>query len=211
MTNWTLARRSVSFYFKSHLGTVLGAAIATAVLTGALLVGDSVRGSLRGMALARIGKIDVALASGDRLFRAELANDLQKSLSDSRAVAVLQLPATVSKPDGTARANQVQVTGVDEKFWELANQSPGVLGDSSVFLNGRLAKQLKTKVGETVLLRVPRVSHLSRDAPLSPEEDATVALRLEVAAIVNDEQFGRFGLAASQVPPMNGRGAASVA
>ena len=69
MTNWTLARRSVAFYFRSHLGTLLGAAIATAVLTGALLVGDSVRGSLREMALARIGKIDVALASGDRLFR----------------------------------------------------------------------------------------------------------------------------------------------
>ncbi|MGZ8939118.1 MAG: FtsX-like permease family protein, partial [Limisphaerales bacterium] len=203
MTNWTLARRSVSFYFKSHLGTLLGAAIATAVLTGALLVGDSVRGSLRAMAMARIGKVDVALASGDRLFRAALADDLQKSLAGSRAVAVLQLPATVSKPDGTARANQVQVTGVDGEFWELANQSPGALGESSVFINDRLAKQLKTKVGGTVLLRVPRVSHLSRDAPLSPEEDATVALRLEVAAIVNDEQFGRFGLAASQVPPMN--------
>lgn len=203
MTNWTLARRSVSFYFKSHLGTLLGAAIATAVLTGALLVGDSVRGSLRAMAMARIGKVDVALASGDRLFRAALGNDLQKTLPGTRAVAVLQLPATVSKPDGTARANQVQVTGVDGSFWDLANQSPGELQESSVFINDRLAKQLKTKVGETVLLRVPRVSHLSRDAPLSPEEDATVALRLEVAAIVNDEQFGRFGLAASQVPPMN--------
>jgi hypothetical protein len=43
ISNWTLARRSVAFYFRSHLGTILGAAIATAVLTGALLVGDSVR------------------------------------------------------------------------------------------------------------------------------------------------------------------------
>src|SRR5688500_4751228 len=134
MTNWTLARRSVSFYFTSHLGTLLGAAIATAVLTGALLVGDSVRGSVRAMALARIGKIDVALTSGDRLFRAALADDFQKALLNSRAVAVLQMPATLSKPDGSARANQVQVTGVDSKFWELANQSPGSLGESSVFI-----------------------------------------------------------------------------
>ena len=70
ISNWTLARRSVAFYLKSHLGTILGAAIATAVLTGALLVGDSVRGSLRAMALARLGKVDTVLASGDRLFRA---------------------------------------------------------------------------------------------------------------------------------------------
>ena len=203
MTIWTLARRSVSFYFRSHLGTLLGAAIATAVLTGALLVGDSVRGSLRAMALARIGKIDIALASGDRLFRTALADDLQKNLSGSRVVPALQLPATVSKPDGTARANQVQVTGVNDRFWQLANASPGALGASEVFINDRLARQLKTAVGETILLRVPRISHLSRDAPLSPEEDATVSLRLEVRAILRDDQFGRFGLAASQVPPLN--------
>jgi ABC-type antimicrobial peptide transport system permease subunit len=203
MTNWTLARRSAAFYFKSHLGTLLGAAIATAVLTGALLVGDSVRGSLRVMALARIGNIDVALATGDRLFRAALANELQSNLANSRVVPALQLPATVSRPDGVARANQVQVTGVDDRFWQLAGASPGALGASEVFINDRLARQLKTAVGETILIRVPRISHLSRDAPLSPEEDTTVALRLEVGAIVNDNQFGRFGLAASQVPPLN--------
>jgi putative ABC transport system permease protein len=203
MTNWTLARRSVAFYLRSHLGTLLGAAIATAVLSGALLVGDSVRGSLRDMALARIGKIDVALASGDRLFRTALADELQANVTGSRVAPALQLPATVSKPDGTARANQVQVTGVDDRFWQLANQSPGSLSGSDVIINERLARQLKTTVGETILLRVPRVSHLSRDAPLSPEEDATIALRLEVRAIANDDQFGRFGLAASQVPPLN--------
>lgn len=203
MTNWTLARRSAGFYLKSHLGTLLGAAIATAILTGALLVGDSVRGSLRAMALARIGKIDVALASGDRLFRGALADDMQAKLANSRVVPALQLPATVSKPDGSARANLVQVTGVDDRFWELANDSPGKLGPADVFINDRLARQLKTAVGETILIRVPRVSHLSRDAPLSPEEDTTVALRLDVRAIVSDDQFGRFGLAASQVPPLN--------
>ena len=203
MTTWTLARRSVSFYFRSHLGTLVGAAIATAVLTGALLVGDSVRGSLRGMALARIGKIDVALASGDRLFRAALGNEIQEILGRATVAPALQLPATGSKPDGSARANQVQVTGVDDRFWPLANQSPGALSEGAVFINDRLARQLKTSVGETILLRVPRVSHLSRDAPLSPEEDATIALRLEVRAVLSDDQFGRFGLAASQVPPMN--------
>ena len=204
MRNWTLARRSVAFHFRSHLGTIFGAAIATAVLTGALLVGDSVRGSLRAMALERLGKIDVALASGDRLFRAALAADLQKELGGTSAVtALLQLPGSAGKPDGSARANQVQVTGVDDRFWDLAIQSPGAVPDGGIFINDRLARQLKTKKGETILLRVPRVSHLSRDAPLSPEEDATIALRLNVAEVLSDQEFGRFGLAASQVPPLN--------
>lgn len=203
MTDWTLARRSIAFHLRSHLGTIFGAAIATAVLTGALLVGDSVRGSLRAMALARLGKMDVALASGDRLFRTALAGDLEAQLAGASVAAALQLPGSMNKPDGSARANQVQVTGVDERFWAFAKSSPGALPPDSVFINDRLARQLKVAIGETVLLRVPRISHLSRDAPLSPEEDATVALRLEIAGVLSDDQFGRFGLAASQVPPLN--------
>lgn len=204
MTSWTLARRSFSYYLRSHVGTVFGAAIATAVLTGALLVGDSVRGSLRGMALARIGQADLAMASGDRLFREALAADLAVELPQCKIAAVLQLPGTAGSPDGAARANQVQITGVSENFWKLANQTPSAtLASNEVWLNQRLAGQLRAKPGDTILLRVPRVSHLSRDAPLSPEEDSTVSLRLEVAKIVSDEQFGRFSLAASQVPPFN--------
>src|SRR5688572_1386225 len=116
ISNWTLARRSVAFYFKSHLGTILGGAIATAVLTGALLVGDSVRGSLRGMALARLGVIQTALASGDRLFRTELAQELGYPIViptpmgtqvPVTMVAALQVVGTANTPDGSARANQV--------------------------------------------------------------------------------------------------------
>jgi putative ABC transport system permease protein len=213
ISNWTLARRSVAFYFRSHLGTIAGAAIATAVLTGALLVGDSVRGSLRAMALARLGKIETALASGDRLFRSALAQDLQRelgapgnvpaSLRPFDAVAALQVMGSANTPDGSARANQVQVIGVDDHFWKLANKSPGALAEGSVFVNDRLARQLQARSGDTILLRLPRVSHLSRDAPLAAEEDATAALRLELKRIVTDDEFGRFGLAASQLPPLN--------
>ena len=52
----------------------LGVAVATAVLTGALLVGDSVRGSLRDLTLQRLGRIDSALVTG-HFFRA-LADEL---------------------------------------------------------------------------------------------------------------------------------------
>ena len=54
----------------------------------------------------------------------------------------------------------------------------------------------------TILLRVQKPQALSADAPLAPEEDATVALRLRVQAIVGDAHFGRFGLQASQVAPL---------
>ena len=80
MTTFTLIRRSLRFHARAHLGALLGAAVGSAVLVGALIVGDAVRGSLRDMALARLGKVEVALASGDRVFRDQLARDLAPKL-----------------------------------------------------------------------------------------------------------------------------------
>ena len=45
MTFRTLIRRSLRFHWRSHLGVVLGAAMGSAALIGALVVGDSVRES----------------------------------------------------------------------------------------------------------------------------------------------------------------------
>ena len=73
MTITTLILRSLRFHARTHLGAGLGAAVGSSVLIGALVVGDSVRGSLRDMALARLGPIQLALSSNDRFFRSELA------------------------------------------------------------------------------------------------------------------------------------------
>ena len=75
MTYWTLIRRGLRFHARSHLGTLLGVVIGSAILIGALAVGDSVRESLRAIALSRLGKTGFALASNDRFFRAELAKN----------------------------------------------------------------------------------------------------------------------------------------
>src|SRR2546428_8274840 len=83
MTLRTLIFRNLRFHARAHLGALLGAAIGSAVLIGALVVGDSVRGSLRDIALRRLGKMECALVGGDRLFRAALAQDLT-SITKSR-------------------------------------------------------------------------------------------------------------------------------
>ncbi|EEF60550.1 ABC transporter permease [Pedosphaera parvula] len=204
MTFWKLIFRSLRFHARAHLGVIIGAAVGSAALVGALVVGDSVKESLHELGLLRLGRVDHAIAAGDRFFRAELANQIHPS-EKSRSAAVLQLPGTVSSQDASARANQVQILGVDAGFWDLANQSPGIaeIPKDAVVLNQPLASQLKAKVGDTVLLRIQKPSLLSRDAPITPQEDFSVALRLKVADVVTDQQFGRFSLQANQVAPFN--------
>ncbi|MFN3408619.1 MAG: hypothetical protein ACK45B_06475, partial [Limisphaerales bacterium] len=65
----TLLWRSLCFHWRSHLGVVSGAAIGSAALIGALIVGDSVKGSLRERALERLGNTVAALNAGDRLLQ----------------------------------------------------------------------------------------------------------------------------------------------
>src|SRR5438876_615490 len=118
MTFRTLIRRSLRFHARAHLGVVLGAAVGSAALIGALVVGDSVRHSLRQMALSRLGKIHFALNTQDRLFQTSLRQRLDRAppagyvrvdsattadinpLSASAQSLALVLPGVVAKPDG---------------------------------------------------------------------------------------------------------------
>lgn len=204
MNHGILVKRSLWFHWRTNLGVLLGAAVATAILAGALIVGDSVRFSLRGMALSRIGNAKLVLNGHDRLFRAALADDLQSKL-DAPVAPILFLPGTVSVPEGGARAHQVQVLGVEDRFWELGGGSYRLdaKDDEGVALNQRLAVHLDAKVGDTVILRIDKPDRLSRDAPLSPDEDHAVLLRMKVRAVLTDDDFGRFSLRAAQVPPFN--------
>jgi len=194
----TLVLASARHYWRTHLGVILGAALGAMVLTGALLVGDSVKATLREQALARVGQIEVAMTGGDRFFRAALAEE-----GTPRTAAVMLLRGSVARADGASRINQAQVVGVGADFWELAPESGGELPADGLALNERAAAQLGVKVGETLIVRVEKPGLFSRDAPLSGEENEIVSIRVKLAKILTDAEFGRFSLQAGQVPPFS--------
>ncbi|HXN48518.1 MAG TPA: hypothetical protein VN893_17850, partial [Bryobacteraceae bacterium] len=72
MRTSTLLARNLTWYWRTNLAALLGVAAATAVLGGALLVGESVRWSLRELALARLGNAEVVVTRVG-FFREELA------------------------------------------------------------------------------------------------------------------------------------------
>jgi ABC-type lipoprotein release transport system permease subunit len=197
-----LILRSLRFYWRTNLGVLLGVAVAGAILTGALVVGDSVRASLRQAALARLGATQLALATPDRFFRAVLADEMQPDLHATVAPLLL-LRGTVTLPDGSARANAAQVVGTEERFWRMGGSSNllAAAGSDEAIINSRLAQQLGVGAGETIIVRVEQPALISRDVPLSGRSDLSVALRLRVRAVAGDADFGRFGLRADQTPP----------
>ncbi len=209
MTAWRLIARSLVHYRRTHAAVATGAAVATAVLVGALLVGASVRQTLRTQAWWRIGSVQHALIGGDRFFGDDLGERLARPLSPMPTrpghAAAIVAPAAAARPDGAARVNAAQIIGVDERFWTLApDPATSVpLSDGEVAVNVEAARRLDVTVGQDVVVRIDRLGGLPRDAVLGEREDTSVALRLRVTAIVSDRQFGRFALAVSPEPAAN--------
>ena len=238
MTLATLIRRSLRFHARSHLGVVLGALIGSTALIGALIVGDSVKGSLEARALRRLGPTHFAMNTGDRFFEANLVqrintlgadtNHAEVKVSPSSAVA-LMLNGTVTRPDAASRANHVKVLGVDPGTWPTfaawaannspTNQEPPGLDDrspplspavldqwragESALINETLARQLNCRAGDEIILRVRKPSALAQDAVITPHDQASVALRLKVGAVLPPAMLADFGLVASQIVPAN--------
>lgn len=197
-------RRSLIHFGRIHLAVVAGAAVATAVLTGALVVGDSVRGSLRDMVLERLGGIDVAVLA-PRPVPADLATRLgaDPRLGAGRVAPALALTGSVVHADSGARATDVAVTGVDETFGDVFGagraldlaRAEGQLFPS-VIVNETLAHELGAEPGDAVLLHVQQAAEVARDSLMGDRdvEDVVRAIRYTVRAVLPDEGLGRFGV-----------------
>ena len=75
MTPFRLLLRNLLYHWRGNLAVFLGVVVGAAVLTGSLLVGDSLRGSLRDLTLQRLGWVDDALVGG-HFFREKAAEGL---------------------------------------------------------------------------------------------------------------------------------------
>ncbi|MHC4594843.1 MAG: ABC transporter permease, partial [Planctomycetota bacterium] len=201
MSLFGLAKRSLGFYWRTNLGVLLAAMASTAVLAGALVVGDSVRHSLGRMVIARLGTTQFAVVSQGRFFRAELADEVSAEL-DTAVAPVLQLRGLIANSNGT---NRIEVLGVDEHFYRVgAGENP--FGDNwseGIVLNEPLADRLGVGAGDEVMLRIGKPGLMPRDVPLTPDSDLSMTFRLVVRAVAGESQFGRFSLQANQVAPLN--------
>ena len=197
----TLAKRSLSFFWRSHLAVMGGVAVTAGVLSGSLAVGDSVKESLAQRAKERISGVRWAVVGNDRFFTDGLAEKLGGSLGATSA-GVVQLEGSVAKANGSARANGVQVLGVDGEFWELGG-SKVAAGRDFLGVNEALARRLGLEVGDTLVARVEIPGALSRDAPLSGTTDETVSIRKKVTRVVKGEEMGSYALRNEQSSPLN--------
>jgi ABC-type antimicrobial peptide transport system permease subunit len=199
MQTTRLLKRSLAYYWQTNLVVVLGVAIAVSVLAGALLIGESVRGSLRDLSSRRLGKTDDVISSSG-FFREQLATDLmQPGQFVANGIGVtcplIALEGVVVHEPSKRRAGQVKVYGVNERFWKFN----GITGvdtpqNRDALLSQSLASELGTGPGDAVLLRLEKPSDIPVESLHGRKEDPGKTIRLNVAGALAGEQLGEFSL-----------------
>lgn len=191
-------------YWRVHLTVALCTAVATGVLAGALIVGDSMRGSLRNITLERLGSIQQALIA-EHFFSPEIV-DHQNS------VPAIILNGSVSVVGSDSRASKVNIYGVQDDFfglWEddviptLDNQEQSPF--PHVVINASLQKELNANIGDSILVSLPQSYEIHPEFLLGNRDaaESIKRLRLVIRDIIPTENAGRFNLHASQSLPMN--------
>src|SRR5262245_61895384 len=211
MSLFRLALRSLTYHWRSNLAVSLGVMAATAVLTGAMVVGDSVTMSLTNLAINRLGRVDAALVT-PHFFRKELADEVtadgnfRQAAVYAAALPAVMLQGTLENPGGEHhyRAGNVAVLGTGGEFWKLGDGRPAKppTGDEIV-LNAPLAEQLRAKIGDEIILRLSQATDVPADSPLGRKTETVRSRRFTVSAIIPAEGLGRFGLRPTQQLPLN--------
>ncbi|MFQ5527172.1 MAG: FtsX-like permease family protein [Thermoanaerobaculia bacterium] len=209
--------RGLAHFWRSHLAVTLGAAVACAVLTGALIVGDSVRGSLRDLVLDRLGDVDHAVVS-DGFVRSGLGKDLSRG-GGLRVEPLVSIRGSVLRHDGDGRqrrASDVQIFGVGPGFAELFPESDafdfGRLSERtaeqiapSAIVNETLARELALEAGDTIVVTAERPAEVPRETLVGRQEaeNTIERFRLAVTSIVPDSGAGGFRFSPQQAAPRN--------
>jgi putative ABC transport system permease protein len=167
----SLVRRSLVYYWRTNLAVVLGVATAVAVLSGALLVGDSVRASLRDLVLSRLGKTQAVVTSA-QFFREQLAAEVPG------AAALIVMQGVVTHEKDGRRASKVAVYGVDDRFFKFNGYSQQAPAGNDARLTPALARDLGAQPGDSILLRIEKPSAIPRESLQGRKEDSGRTLRL---------------------------------
>jgi len=199
-----LIHRSLAYYWQTNVVVVLGVATAVAVLTGALLIGESVRGSLRDLVSQRLGRADDFVASTG-FFREQLATDiLQPGVFTTTGIGatcpLIALDGLVTHEPSRRRAGDVRVYGVDERFWQFNGVTAEPPQDRQVLLSESLAHELGTTAGDSILLRIEKPSDIPVESLHGRKEDPGRTIRLNLKSVLPAASLGEFSLRPQQGP-----------
>ncbi|GIW85166.1 MAG: ABC transporter permease [Gemmataceae bacterium] len=185
MTWNKLAIYGIRYHWRSYISLASVIAVACGVLTGALIVGDSLRKGLEELGQRRTGGIASV---------ATLGRPLPLTIVDQMKDSVV--PVLLVRGSITANSNfsaGIQIWGLDSRGESLFGLSEWTTlwggRDQYIIISKRLADRLKVHQGQRVVLSVERISVLPRNTLLARRsfDDSVITSTFTIAGILPDD------------------------
>ena len=195
--------RSARYHWRSNLPVLLGVAVGSAVLAGALLVGDSLRGSLRDRAVRQLNGVGTAYV-GTRLVRSVLA---ERIIGTTWPALLLQGSAQSEPSPGLQkRLGRATVIGLDANGYDWFGLPARADGHPQVVLSAAAADHLQLGVGGTIEIGVEKMSAVPRSSVLGRRglDDIATTVKLSVGAVLpRDHRMNDFSLLPNPAAAVN--------
>ncbi len=173
--------RNLIFHWRGNLAVCLAVIVSTAVLTGALFVGDSLRGSLRDRSERQLNGVTAAW-TGQRLIRTSTA-----TMTD--VVPALFLNGSIRNQNRLLSLPKVTVIGLTDEGFRRMGMTPPEKNSIAAILSSYIAEKAGLQSGDKFKLFVQQLTAVPRSSILGNRNaDATTAdATVEVAEILPPE------------------------
>jgi len=197
-----IVRRSITHNLKGAVYQILIIILLTAVITGSLMTGKSVRESLRQTSFEKLGNTGIMISSGIRYFDSSLAGRLA-SETGVNCAGVLELDGYCQNFATQQYAPQVKIYALDDNFFSFHNNKQISIDKGSVAVNEPLANYIGLKEGDDLIIRFSSITDIPADAPFSPGRESNPSVVFKTGKILDSGNSGNFSLGISQLTPLN--------
>jgi ABC-type antimicrobial peptide transport system permease subunit len=193
---------SIKFYWKPVFYQVLIIALLSAVISGSLLTGESVKNSLKRSASERLGNTGVLVSSGIRFFDIGLADRIDSG-AGTGSTGLLEIIGYSQSLSSQKGAFNTHIYGIGDDFFPFHGVDSVILKQGEALINRRLADHLELNKGDEIIIRYNEISDIPADAPFAPAAEEGKSFVMKIGSILEPEQSGNFSLMISQITPMN--------
>jgi putative ABC transport system permease protein len=199
---FNIIRRSLFYYKKPVFYLVIIIALLSAIITGSLFTGYSVRKSLKESSAEKLGNTGFLISSGTRYFNTKLSKRIT-DLCRERTVSVLEINGYCQNFATGVTALNTKIYGIDHDFFSFHGDDSVHIEAGTVAINERLANRLGINSGDEIILRFRELSSIPLSLLFAPSKESNSSRVLRVGKILKPETTGNFSLGISQIVPMN--------
>lgn len=193
--------RTISYYRKPVIYQIIIVTLLSAVITGSMLTGYSVRHSLMKSAEVKLGKTDLLTSSGLRYFQPTLAERFGSG-TGIKCTPVLETSGFCRNLKTGIKSLNINIYGITGDFFSFQGKDNIRLDSGEVAINSTLGNRLKITIGDEIVVSFRSLSDIPPNSPFAPSAGNS-SLVLKVGIILPPDQCGSFSLGISQLTPEN--------